>query len=142
MKEQKFKLLPSTSPILNECCREVSHDDDIVELIDALKAICQQERGVGLAANQIGSNLRVFVLNLDSMRVYINPEILEQTGEFTFDGEGCLSFPGEIYCTRRFDRIKIRSDSGPDEILTGVAAVAFQHELDHLNGITMHKRRV
>jgi len=142
MSTSEYKLLPSDSPLLQERCREVGMDDDISGLLAALKSICEQECGLGLAANQIGSNLRVFVLNFKGMRVYANPEILEQEGEFIFDGEGCLSFPGEIYCTRRFNRIKICSDSGPDEILTGIEAVAFQHELDHLDGITMHKRRV
>jgi peptide deformylase len=47
-----------------------------------------------------------------------------------------------MYCTLRFSKLKIRSDSGPDEILTGIEAVAFQHELDHLDGITMHKRKI
>lgn len=142
MSTSEYKLLPSDSPLLQERCREVGMDDDISGLLAALKSICEQECGLGLAANQIGSNLRVFVLNFKGMRVYANPEILEQEGEFIFDGEGCLSFPGEIYCTRRFNRIKICSDSRPDEILTGIEAVAFQHELDHLDGITMHKRRV
>ena len=142
MSTSEYKLLPSDSPQLQERCREVGMDDDISVLLAALKSICEQECGLGLAANQIGSNLRVFVLNFKGMRVYANPEILEQEGEFIFDGEGCLSFPGEIYCTRRFNRIKICSDSRPDEILTGIEAVAFQHELDHLDGITMHKRRV
>ena len=142
MSTSEYKLLPSDSPLLQERCREVGMDDDISGLLAALKSICEQECGLGLAANQIGSDLRVFVLNFKGMRVYANPEILEQEGEFIFDGEGCLSFPGEIYCTRRFNRIKICSDSRPDEILTGIEAVAFQHELDHLDGITMHKRRV
>jgi len=142
MSTSEYKLLPSDSPLLQERCREVGMDDDISGLLAALKSICEQECGLGLAANQIGSNLRVFVLNFNGMRVYANPEIVEQEGEFIFDGEGCLSFPGEIYCTRRFNRIKICSDSRPDEILTGIEAVAFQHELDHLDGITMHKRRV
>ena len=142
MSNQDFRLLPSDSPLLNERCREVTENDDILGLLAALKNICEDERGLGLAANQIGSNLRVFVLNFNGMKVYVNPEILEQEDDFVFDGEGCLSFPGEVYCTRRFKRIKIRSDSGPDEILAGIEAVAFQHELDHLDGITMHKRRV
>jgi peptide deformylase len=118
----------------------VSFDDDILELREALFRICKENAGMGLAANQIGSNLRAFVIDNGGLKLYANPEIVEASEPFVFDGEGCLSFPGEVLCTRRYKKILLRSDSGPDEILTGIVAVAAQHELDHLNGITMHDR--
>jgi len=142
MSKERLQLLPGSSPMLNKACRQVTPDEDISGLVEDLRRICIELRGIGLAANQIGSDLRVFVLNVDKMKVYVNPEILEAEEQEIFYGEGCLSFPGEAYCTWRFSKLKIRSDSGPDEILSGIHAVAFQHEIDHLDGITMHKRKI
>lgn len=136
----KLRLLPSDHPALRAPCRPVNFDDDVSELKEALFRICQENGGIGLAANQIGSDLRAFVIDNGGLKLYINPEIVEASEPFLFDGEGCLSFPGEVLCTRRYRKILLRSDSGPDEILTGIVAVAAQHELDHLDGITMHDR--
>jgi peptide deformylase len=142
MDKKNLQLLAGDDPMLSQVCRVVTYDDDISDLVAELKRICKEHRGIGLAANQIGSDLRVFILNTSCTKTYVNPEILEAEKEEVFYGEGCLSFPGEMYCTLRFSKLKIRSDSGPDEILTGIEAVAFQHELDHLDGITMHKRKI
>ena len=142
MKENNFKLLPSTDPLLRKVCRPVTADDDIAEIVAALEEICLQNNGAGLAANQIGADVRIFVLNVSGMRTYINPEILHAQELEPFFGEGCLSFPGEILCTRRFEKITIRADNCDSEELEGLEAIAFQHELDHLDGITMHYRRI
>jgi peptide deformylase len=142
METKKFKLLPSTSPLLRQACRAVTADDDIAELVSALQEICIEKNGAGLAANQIGVNLRIFVLNIDGMRVYINPEILHSESLAPFFGEGCLSFPNEIICTRRYEKITIWADNCETRELEGLEAIAFQHELDHLDGITMHNRSI
>jgi len=137
-----YQLIIGPDIRLNQQCREVTFDDDITELKKALKEICDQYKGVGLAANQIGSDLRVFYLNMTGPRWYVNPEILSASAKSTFLGEGCLSFPDEMFATKRHHVISIRHDGGPDENLTGLEAIAFLHELDHLNGITMHERKI
>lgn len=135
-----MELLPSNHPLLKTVCRRVTPDDDITFLCSELHRICTSAAGLGLAANQIGSDLRVFVIDNRGLKTYINPEIVETSGELSSELEGCLSFPGEIVYVRRYSKVILRSDSRPDEILTGIAAIAAQHELDHLDGITMHDR--
>ena len=99
-------------------------------------------RGIGLAANQVGLTKRIFVMNVgNSMKEYINPEIVEFHDEVK-NQEGCLSFPGVYANVKRHGRIKIKAmtlmGNIIEEELTGIDAICFQHELDHLNGITFY----
>jgi peptide deformylase len=116
------------------------------------------ENGIGLAANQIGVLQRVLVIDLDPKhqaaedpelqadlerwnysgpRAFINPEILAAEGDIVWE-EGCLSVPGITDDVRRKERITVRAldHDGNSETLeiSGLYAVALQHELDHLNG--------
>lgn len=106
--------------------------------------------GVGLAAPQVGKNIRMFVVDgspnadddprlADFKKVFINPEIYEHSEEEVLMGEGCLSVPGiheEVY---RPERIKIRyldeNWQEHDEEWDGFAARVIQHEYDHLDGV-------
>jgi peptide deformylase len=73
-----------------------------------------------------------------------NPEVLEHSNNLTEFNEGCLSFTGEYVIIKRPDTIRVRYFNAEgiefNETLTGLPARCFQHELDHLNGITMHDR--
>lgn len=94
----------------------------------------------GVAAAQIGVNLRAFSYNVDGNIGYIlNPAIVELSGEPELVDEGCLSVPGLWYPTRRypFARAKgIDLDGNEIEVSgTGVMAQALQHETDHLDGV-------
>jgi peptide deformylase len=94
----------------------------------------------GVAAAQIGVNLRAFSYNVDGNIGYIlNPTIVELSGEPELVDEGCLSVPGLWYPTRRypFARAKgIDLDGNEIEVSgTGVMAQALQHETDHLDGV-------
>lgn len=105
----------------------------------------QQHHGIGLAANQIGSSLRMFVMQINGVtRWCFNPEIEDQGSETTQYAEGCLSFPGKQCIITRPYRVDVRyQDAQGDwhsERLTGLMSRCFQHELDHLNGITMWNR--
>jgi len=121
-------------------------DDEIRKLVDDMAETMYAAPGVGLAANQIGVLLRVFVIDIagedepSDLRVFINPELLETTGTQTWE-EGCLSFPGVTEEIRRAARVKVRAldrDGKPFELeAEGLLAVAIQHENDHLNGIVM-----
>jgi len=121
-------------------------DDDIRRLVDDMAETMYAAPGVGLAANQVGVLLRVFVIDISSedepseLRVFINPEILEATGTQVWE-EGCLSFPGVTEEIRRAGRVRVRAldrDGKPFELeADGLLAVAIQHETDHLNGVVM-----
>jgi peptide deformylase len=97
--------------------------------------------GIGLAATQVGVDLRVIVVdvseNSDEPRAYINPEILSRDGSERME-EGCLSVPGVFEEVERAERIRVRAldrDGKPVEFdADGLLAVCIQHEIDHLNG--------
>jgi peptide deformylase len=120
-----------------------------LEIADKLFAVLDSHPGIGLAANQIGIQKKVFVLNIprtDSeenkttwyRRSFVNPELLEKRTPFIFKKEGCLSYPGRWVETIRFHDIIVRCSLNTEPLsLSGLEAVAWQHENDHLNGLTM-----
>lgn len=99
------------------------------------------ESGMGLAANQIGWLLRIFVLKNKTSTgydEYINPEVLSEEELVTFENEGCLSIPGASANTQRFNKLKLqwsdRQGTRLEGYFEGMDAFAVQHEMDHLNG--------
>lgn len=96
--------------------------------------------GIGMAANQVGLPYRVFVMGSKDGAGFacFNPEILESSGEETYD-EGCISFPGLFLKVKRAKKIKVKYTdmNGVERTqeFDGLTARIFQHELDHLNGI-------
>lgn len=140
-------ILHYPDPRLKERALPVSVvDDEIRKLVDDMAETMYAAPGVGLAANQIGVLLRVFVIDIaaedepSDLRVFINPEILHTSGTQTWE-EGCLSFPGITEEIRRAERVRVRAldrDGKPFELeAEGLLAVALQHENDHLNGVVM-----
>jgi peptide deformylase len=105
----------------------------------------RSEKGIGLSATQVGIAKRVFVMEInDRTWACFNPEIVSSSQEFAEIEEGCLSFPGESCIVSRPCSITVRyqaADGSPvEETLRDLEARCFQHELDHLDGITMHDR--
>tara|TARA_Y100000589_G_scaffold51246_1_gene42692 strand:+ start:897 stop:1397 length:501 start_codon:yes stop_codon:yes gene_type:complete len=113
--------------------------DEIRDLLDDMIETMILAPGIGLAAPQVGHDLRMFVMNTneDQFDKIINPTILEVDGVSTFN-EGCLSFPELFADIARPDWIKVRylNEDGEECELQrdGLWARCFQHELDHLNG--------
>jgi len=108
-----------------------------------------EESGIGLAANQIGINKRVCVINVKEPLVLINPEIIERSEEEFIFPEGCLSFPNKKVRTKRNVSIKVKADNHEEtlsfsanskEMNDAFECVCVQHEIDHLDGITMFDR--
>lgn len=106
----------------------------------------RKEHGIGLAATQIGQSKRVFVMEVHGrVRGCFNPEITKTATELTEYDEGCLSFPGQSCKLKRPDEISVRYQD-PDgnwieDVMVGLESRCFQHELDHLDGITMWDRQ-
>ena len=134
---------------LQEKCLPVSIKEGEEIATKLLHELRQSEDGIGLAANQIGINKRVCVVNVNNPIVLINPEIIEQSEEKFVFPEGCLSFPDSKVRTTRNVSIKVKSDNHKEvlsfnaeskDINDAFECVCVQHEIDHLNGITMFDR--
>jgi peptide deformylase len=115
-------------------------DDRVRSLVEDLLDSVKLPGRAGVAASQIGVNLRAFSYNVDGQIGYlINPEIVEVTGEPEFVDEGCLSVPGLWFPTKRYPFARARGidlDGNDVEVSgTGVLAQALQHETDHLDGL-------
>jgi len=115
------------------------------DLINRMQILMHAEGGIGLAANQCGERVRVFIMLIDGeFWACFNPEIIEADTDLIEFNERCLSFAGESCIIKRPDKILVKyfDVTGIEiiERLSGLASRCFQHELDHLNGITMHDR--
>jgi len=135
-------------PVLrNKTSRVERVDSALDRLIEDMVETMHAAPGVGLAANQVGVSLQLAVIDLSSREdegqrhpliVIINPEILSMEGS-VIEEEGCLSIPDYAEKVKRAARVRVRAQdrSGkPFEIeAEGLLAKAFQHEIDHLNGL-------
>lgn len=129
-------------PVLRTPCDPITEIDDRVRsLVEDLLESVDQEGRAGLAANQIGVNLRAFSWNIDDEIGYVlNPRIVELSEDEYQDGdEGCLSVPGLWYPTKRawYARV-VGEDLDRKEVVvegTELMARALQHEVDHLDGM-------
>lgn len=113
--------------------------DEIITLLDDMYETMVAHDGIGLAAPQIGKNLRIAVVEVEEgdRFDFINPEIIERKG-ISIDVEGCLSIPETYGTVERADEVTIRyyDREGSEMEVTayGYLARAFQHEIDHLEG--------
>ena len=139
--KDKIKLQEKCSPVSIKEGEEIG-----VRLLHELR---ESENGIGLAANQIGINKRVCVVNVKEPLVLINPKIVEKSKEQFVFAEGCLSFPNSKLKTIRYQDIVVEADNhegrlsfsaNSKDINDAFECVCVQHEIDHLDGITMFDR--
>ncbi len=135
-------------PILRAKCKKIRHlDDHLRRLVDDMVETLHAANGVGLAAPQVGVPLRLFVAELpedyDSPHagktfVLYNPEIVKASGEWEPE-EGCLSIPGWYAKVKRAEVVTVKGrDREGKEVrikADGLLGQAFQHEIEHLDGI-------
>ena len=138
MATRKIVTLPN--PILREKCRVVDKfDENLSTLIDDMIETMFKANGVGLAAPQVGILKRVAVVCVDGETIFelVNPVIVKQSGSVV-GPEGCLSVPGRQGEVARPERITVEAQDrhGKKKVykLSGFIAVAFCHEIDHLDG--------
>ena len=136
-----MKIVLYGTPVLRKVSKKVEKiDNELNETLDEMIVTMRNAKGIGLAANQVGIDKRFFVLEIeDEIKKIINPEILEFSKELIEIEEGCLSLLG-IYnkATRpRVIKVKYWNEKGEEvtEEMEDLWARAFQHELDHLDGI-------
>ncbi len=158
--------LKKDNPVINKKLRKVSVDEGLHIAKDLFNVLAKRKDGIGLAANQIGIDAAVAVVNVREPLILINPIIEEQWDEIDYY-EGCLSFPKKGVHTKRYKNVIIKteqSESGwyfsgegsgeegkgtweqegkqQDQEQRILEAVCIQHEIDHLNGTTIMDRVV
>ena len=138
----------------NEEALRVKCEDVLPEEIDSLITSLEQElneanrlgkNGIGLAAPQIGIAKKIAIIRLDGINLnLINCQLAKGYDRITFAGEGCLSFPGKLETTTRYQEVYITDNLVYPHhfIATGFLAIACQHELDHINSTLFMDRKV
>jgi peptide deformylase len=138
-------------PLLRKKAKTIGKDHEgLSEIIEDMWETMYNSDGVGLAAPQVGLSIRMFMVDATSgadeepelkefKRVFINPEIIETTGEEWVMNEGCLSLPEIREDVKRPDEVRIKyldeHFEPHEEVFKGYAGRIIQHEYDHLEGI-------
>lgn len=142
----RLSILTYGNPLLRKKSREIGEiTEEVRNLAREMTEIIKEEKGLGLAAPQVGKSLRMILINTKADEegtepiICLNPRIVE-TGEETIEyKEGCLSIPDVTGMVRRKKRIKVKAfDLNNKEHLFNVedlTSVIFQHEIDHLDGV-------
>ena len=152
------------NPVIQKKLRRVTVEEGYKIATELLEILAARKDGIGLAANQVGIDASVAVVNVREPIVLINPEIVSRETEIPYY-EGCLSFPGKGCHTKRYETVEVKSDNVDGTIIfsgvdTGEEAkgtwedgqqkqnrelrtlesVCVQHEIDHLNGMRILDR--
>ncbi|CAN5422698.1 hypothetical protein BH09PLA1_BH09PLA1_29960 [soil metagenome] len=145
---EKLEIIQYPDPRLRQVSKSVERfDDRLKALTDRMFELMRIEKGVGLAAPQVGINQRVFVMNHTGQpgddRVYVNPELFDITGNEEGE-EGCLSLPGINAPINRGLSLRMTAKdlagNPVEQTETGYIARIWQHEFDHLNGVLITDR--
>lgn len=138
----KLEILHFPDPRLRNIAKPVTvFDEPLRQLVADMLETMYAAPGIGLAAIQVNVAMRLLVVDVSEDQsqplVFINPEIIEQSGVETMD-EGCLSVPGFYEEVTRAERIRVRAQDTRGETFEmdadGLLAVCIQHEIDHLDG--------
>ena len=152
------------NPVIQKKLRRVTVEEGYKIATELLEILAARKDGIGLAANQVGIDASVAVVNVREPIILINPEIVSRETEIPYY-EGCLSFPGKGCHTKRYETVEVKSDNVDGTIIfsgvdTGeeakgtwedgqqkqnrelrtLEAVCVQHEIDHLNGMRILDR--
>lgn len=146
----KYPITVYGDPVLRKKAENISKDmEGLAEIIENMWETMYYADGVGLAAPQTGMSIRMFVIDASSgaddepelkdfKKVFINPEIIELSGEKWAFNEGCLSLPEIREDVLRPDEVRIKyfdeNFAEHDEVYRGYAGRIIQHEYDHLEG--------
>lgn len=146
----KLHTLPADKKILRAPNAEISFplSREIKNLIEDMRLTVLKAPGIGLAAPQIGKNLKLAIINFQEFGVkpfaIINPKVVSKSIKKTGMQEGCLSIPGYFTNVRRPARVEVEfwREDGKRAVLKAdkLLAKVLQHEIDHLNGILIRDR--
>ena len=135
------------NPLIQKKLREVSVEEGYKIATELFQILNKSGDGIGLAANQVGIDAQVAVVNVKEPIVLINPEIVSKEEEVRYY-EGCLSFPKKGCHTKRYKTIEVKVDNIESNMTFGAGdtdtdlleSVCVQHEIDHLNGMRILDR--
>ena len=155
------------NPLIHKKLREVSVEEGNIIATELFQILNKRGDGIGLAANQVGIDAQVAVVNVREPLVLINPKIISKEVEIPYH-EGCLSYPGKRVNTKRYRDVIISTkqsesdwyfsgaqvptdgkgswekekSNNKDAELRVLESVCVQHEIDHLNGVVCMDRKV
>ena len=143
----KLTLVAPDSVALQWLCRDVEFEHDCKPIIESMyETMADPEKpAIGMAANQVGLNMRLITINCRGVKfAMINPRIIGRFGGTEVVREGCVSFPDRFCDVERHKVVKVWHYA-PDwqsreRKLTGLLARVVQHEIDHINGLSMFDR--
>jgi len=154
-----LRLIPWDSAMLREAPPPFDFTkhtkEELDKFVEDMFSACKSYNGLGLSANQVGVNCRMFVIRIEHSgetpdksvnfrQAYFNPSILVASDETEEIEEGCLSRPGLWIKVKRPKVVRVRywnqEGEQKDEMLDGILARAFLHEYDHMEGIDFTNR--
>ena len=134
--------LKGENPLINQKLREVSVEEGNSIATELFQILNKRGDGIGLAANQVGIDAQVAVVNVTEPLVLINPKIVHKENEISYF-EGCLSYPKKGVNTKRYEIVEVKSDNVESTMrFDGLESICVQHEIDHLNGKTIFDRKI
>ena len=163
--KQVINCLKHDNPLINKKLKEVSLEEGRTIATELFQILNKRKDGIGLAANQVGIDAQVAIVNVLEPLVLINPKIIRKENDITYY-EYCLSYPKKVVNTKRYETIEVISegvegsmifsgvetntegkgswekDGGDDRNLRLLESVCVQHEIDHLNGIICMDRKI
>lgn len=143
-----LEVITYPNPMLRQISKEVEKfDEELHSLLDGMYEVMLKKNGVGISAIQVAHPIRALLICIpdeegnqhkENLLEVINPEIIQKDGDISFN-EGCLSVPEFYEDVKRFNNIVVsyqdRYGNKKEIEASGYLAVAFQHEIDHLNGV-------
>ena len=135
-----MEIVKYPDPFLHQLTKNVRIPLDTYHenLVQVMIAQMHKNNGIGLAANQIGSSARIFVIHSTEPEIFINPIIKKMSEETLTQEEGCLSCPGKFADVKRSIRVKLwyydKNGIEYRKTFYDLKARIVQHEMDHLNG--------
>ena len=144
----KLKILKYPNPALRNKAKKVKdpENESVKNLINDMKITLGEAQGMGLAATQVGTPLRICLIrDEENILALINPRIVSYSKNKVQMDEGCLSFPEKFMAIKRPEKIKTRYLNEKGKCVKmkaeGIIARVIQHEIDHLDGILIVDRK-
>jgi peptide deformylase len=141
-------ILTYPNPLLKKKAEKIKDpkSSEIKELVFDMLETLEKNNGLGLAAPQVGKSVRLCIIKLEGKTyIFINPKIKSKSWKKEILEEGCLSFPGKFMPVKRSKKVKVEAMDRKGEKIKieaeGLLARAFQHEIDHLDGILFINRK-